>query len=160
MRKLLLGATLLFAAILNAQPRKVKITELEQLIRDSNHPLIVNFWATWCMPCIEEIPYFQKAVLANKKDSLELILVSLDMKDDYPSVIENFIIRRNITNRVLWLDESDADYFCPRIDPRWSGSIPATLMVNPRTGYRRFYEQQLTEKQLTTAISELLHVGI
>ena len=154
------GLALMLATAIIAQPRKVKATELAALISNADHPLVINFWATWCMPCIEELPYFEKLAAGYKKDSVELILVSLDMKDDYPGKIERFIRERKIVSTVWWLDEHDADYFCPLIDRKWSGSLPATLMVNPRTGHRRFFEKQLSEKQLEKELAEMLHIGI
>jgi thiol-disulfide isomerase/thioredoxin len=151
---------LMSGVTLNAQLRKVKASELATLVKTTDHPLVINFWATWCMPCIEELSYFEKLAAMHSRDSVELILVSLDMKDDYPKKIEEFIRQRKVVSTVWWLDEHDADYFCPMIDPKWSGSLPATLMVNPRTGHRRFFEKQLSEKQLEKELTEMLHVGI
>ena len=140
-----------------AQPvRKVRITELAAIVDSSTHPLVVNFWATWCMPCIEEIPSFRKLTSKYKKDSVELILVSLDMKDDYQQKIPAFVKKWKITNFVVWLDEHDADYFCPVVDPDWSGSIPATLLINRAKNHRRFFEQKLTEKKLEEEIRDML----
>jgi thiol-disulfide isomerase/thioredoxin len=53
----------------------------------SDHPLIVNFWATFCVPCNKEIPYFQSTVARYKDQGVELILVSLDLPDYYPTKI-------------------------------------------------------------------------
>ncbi|RYY53388.1 MAG: TlpA family protein disulfide reductase [Chitinophagaceae bacterium] len=158
MRTILLAILIIMLTFPSAaqQVRAVKITELESIIRDTDHPLIVNFWATWCLPCIEEIPWFTAQAAAHKKDSLELLLVSLDMKDDFPGRIDSFLLRRKLQARVLWLDEHDADYFCPKIDSKWSGAIPASLFINPAKGYRRFYSDQLSEAQLVKAIREML----
>ena len=136
--------------------RAVKITALDSVIRHTSRPLIINFWATWCMPCIEELPYFRKQAALHAKDSVELILVSLDMKDDYPQKVNAFVAKYKISTPVLWLNESNADYFCPVIDSVWSGSIPATLFINPYTNYRRFFEQQLKEDLLVKQIREML----
>lgn len=139
-----------------AQPvRKVSITELETIIRESKTPLIVNFWATYCQPCIEEMPYFQRMVAGHRRDSVRLLLVSLDMGDDYAKV-RPFIVNRKVTAPVLWLNETNADYFCPKIDSTWSGAIPATIFVNNKTGYRRFYEGQVSEERLKTEIMAIL----
>src|SRR4030095_3399620 len=61
--------------------RKIKAVELEKIITESKHPLIINFWATWCGPCIEEIPYFLDEAKKYRKDSLSILLVSLDFKE-------------------------------------------------------------------------------
>ncbi|MBL7741692.1 MAG: TlpA family protein disulfide reductase [Chitinophagaceae bacterium] len=135
--------------------KKVKITELEKIVTDSKTPLVVNFWATWCMPCIEEIPYFQTAIEKYKNDSVQLLLVSLDMKDDYDK-LQPFAIKRKFTAPIVWLNESNADYFCPKVDEKWSGAIPATLFINNRTGYRKFFEEQIKEEALEKEIMAIL----
>lgn len=133
---------------LAAQPvRQLRIGELETIISQSKHPLVVSFWATFCLPCLKEIPALQEMADRRNEDSIELLLVSLDLRDDYPK-LASFIQRHGISARVAWLNETNADYFCPRIDSAWSGSIPATLFVNRTTSYRRFYERALSQAEI------------
>jgi thiol-disulfide isomerase/thioredoxin len=136
--------------------RKIKITDLEQTIAHSDHPLIVNFWATFCVPCNKEIPYFQSTVAHYKEQQVELILVSLDLPDYYPSRIATFARGHGYTATLVWLDETDADYFCPKVDPRWSGGIPSSLFINNKIHYRRFFDRQLTEPQVDLEIKKML----
>lgn len=148
---------ILFVVIAHGQEvKKVKITDLEKMIAESKTPLIVNFWATWCKPCLEEIPYFLEEAKLHKNDSLQLVLVTLDMKDAYPDQIKKTIAKRKITVPVQWLNETNADYFCPKIDPKWSGAIPASLFINNKTGYRKFFEEQLTHEDLKKEIMAIL----
>jgi len=136
--------------------RKVKITDLQKVIAQSDHPLIVNFWATFCMPCNKEIPYFQSTVDRYKADKVELILVSLDLPDYYPSRIAKFARDKGYTSSLFWLDETDADYFCPKVDPKWGGGIPCSLFINNKTHYRRFFDRQLTEPQVQLEMRKLV----
>ncbi|HYF30582.1 MAG TPA: TlpA disulfide reductase family protein [Chitinophagaceae bacterium] len=136
--------------------KKVKIGELAEYIRKSDHPLVVNFWATWCAPCIEEIPYFQKEVKKYAAQNVELLLVSLDFAEAYPKQIASFIKKKSFEATHFWLDETNADYFCPQVDAKWSGSIPSTLFINNKTGHRKFFERQLTEQQFEIEIGELV----
>jgi thiol-disulfide isomerase/thioredoxin len=136
--------------------KKIKITDLEQTIAQSDHPLIVNFWATFCVPCVKEIPYFQSTVAHYQGEQVELILVSLDLPDYYPAKIASFAKGRGFTARMVWLDETNADYFCPRVDPRWMGGIPSSLFINNKTHYRRFFDRQLTEPQVNLEIKKML----
>ena len=136
--------------------KSVKITGLEKLIAESKTPLIINFWATWCKPCLEEIPYFMDEAKKHSKDSLQFLLVSLDMKEAFPAQIKKTIEKRKIIVPVYWLDETNADYFCPKVDPKWSGAIPASLFINNKTGYRKFFEEQLSQEDLQQEIKGLL----
>ena len=156
MKTLLIILFLFLSAVLTAQEiKKIRIADLEKTIADSKTPLIVNFWATFCIPCIKEIPYFQKLVKKHQKDSIKLLLVSLDLQEDY-SKIKSFAAKRKFTTPIVWLDETNADYFCPKIDSSWSGAIPASLFVNNKTGYRKFLEQELSEVQLEKEIMAIL----
>ena len=136
--------------------RSIKATELERIIAESKTPLIINMWATWCKPCVEEIPYFLDEVKDHKKDSLTILLVSLDFKEAYPDVISSFAKKRDFDAPIVWLDETNADYFCPKLDPKWSGAIPATLFINNKTGYRNFVEEQVSHERLKKEIIAIL----
>ena len=145
-----LFAVLIFlwaSASYGQQIKKMTIGDLENYISKSEKPLVINFWATYCLPCIEEIPHFQSTIQVNFKNKIELILVSLDLPDYYPAKISSVVSKKNFSAPIVWLNEADADYSCPRIDSSWSGAIPATLMVNNKKNYRRFYEQQLTKSE-------------
>ncbi|MBS1915917.1 MAG: TlpA family protein disulfide reductase [Bacteroidetes bacterium] len=136
--------------------KKMKIDELANYIAQSDHPLIVNFWATFCGPCIREIPYFQVITEKYKEKNVELILVSLDLPSYYPSKISSFAKEKNIVSTIVWLDETNADYFCPKIDKKWSGGIPSTLFINNKKKYRQFFERQLTDLQVEQSIKNML----
>lgn len=149
--------TFFLAGNLCAQEVKsIKLTELEKTIAESKTPLIVNFWATFCKPCIEEIPYFQEEAKKHEKEGVQLLLVSLDLKSYYPQKVQAFANKQKFTVPVFWLNETDADYFCPRIDPKWTGSIPASLFINNKTGYRKFIEAELTQGELQKEIAALV----
>lgn len=136
--------------------KKIKATDLERTIAEAKGPLIINFWATWCVPCIEEIPYFLEEVKDHKKDSLQILLVSLDFKEAFPNVISAFAKKKKFNAPIVWLDETNADYFCPKVDPKWSGAIPSTLFINNKTGYRKFVEEKISHSELKKEIMAIL----
>lgn len=137
------------------QIRKLKVGELLKLIDTTTVPLVVNFWATWCTPCIHEIPWFEKQVAIYAGRKVKLILVSIDFPDDYPKAIAAFAKKNGYTSQIIWLNETNADEFCPKIDKSWDGSIPVTLMVNNKKHYREFFKQQLPEPRLQLELQKL-----
>jgi len=139
------------------QPPKWKIGDLQQFIEQTQRPLIVNFWATYCVPCVQEIPHFESMTRKYAKNQLKLLLVSLDLEKDYPDKIEDFLKRRKIQSQVVWLDETDADYFIPKIDSSWSGVLPATLFMAPGMTRPIFFDHALTPKELEAAIQKIIH---
>jgi thiol-disulfide isomerase/thioredoxin len=157
MKKSLFLVITLFSVVtgFSQEIKKIKITDLEKTIKESKTPLIVNFWATFCIPCIKEIPYFQKLVKKYEKDNVKLLLVSLDLQEDYPK-IKSFAAKRKFKVPIVWLDETNADYFCPKVDSSWSGAIPASLFINNKTGYRKFFEDQVPEGMLEKEIMAIL----
>ena len=157
MKKLysLLFIFLLYLSSTAQEIPKWKIEQLESYIKNADKPTIVNFWATFCKPCIEEIPYFQNLAKKYKSSGIQLLLVSLDLPEDYKK-IKPFAIKRKITEPIVYLDETNADIFCPRVDESWSGVIPASLFFNPLTSYRVFFEDQLSEAKVEAQIKAML----
>ncbi|MBI3718525.1 MAG: TlpA family protein disulfide reductase [Sphingobacteriales bacterium] len=140
----------------NAQTiKRWKYADLEQYINQSKNPLVINFWATFCKPCVEEIPYFQKTIKKYEGKKVKLLLVSLDFPEYYPEKIEAFAKKNGFTAEIVWIDEEDPGQFCPKIDKNWSGVMPATLFLNKKKNYRSFHAQQLTEKELTAELENL-----
>lgn len=149
-------AVMITTAVQAQEIQKVKINDLVKMIDTSSVPLVVNFWASWCAPCIKEIPWFEKSVAAFKDQKVKLILVSLDFAEDYPKGIAAFAKKNNYQSKIVWLDETNADEFCPKIDEKWDGAIPVTLMVNKKRQYRQFFAQQLPEQRLVQELQKLV----
>jgi len=141
----------------NAQEiKKWKLHDMEAAIKNSDKPTILNFWATFCKPCIEELPYFQEMVKKYNSAGVQLILVSLDLPQAYPKKISAFAAKNKILAPIVFLDETDADLFCPKVDAKWSGAIPASLFINNETGYRKFFEDQLSKEQVKKEILSMI----
>src|SRR5215467_5854245 len=66
------------------QVKSMKITDVADYVKKSDHPIVVAFWATWCGPCVEEIPWLQEGIKKFSDKKIELVLVSLDFPRDYP----------------------------------------------------------------------------
>ena len=142
----------------NAQEiKKWKLQDLVAAIKNSDKPTIINFWATFCKPCIEELPYFQETAKKYDSAGIQLILVSLDLPQAYPKKISAFAIRNKIKAPIAFLDETNADLFCPKVDQNWSSAIPASLFVNNKTGYKKFFEDQLSKEQVEKEIISMIN---
>ena len=118
----------------------VNYDQLKPLLHNDNDTTyVVNFWATWCAPCVKELPYFVALDSIYGKGPFKLILVSLDFKKDYISKLQPFVAKRELEPFVLVLEDSRADFWIDDIDPSWSGAIPATMVY--RGTKRTFYER-------------------
>lgn len=120
--------------------------------KDNDTTYIINFWSTWCKPCLEEIPYMQKIVNKYKDQKIKFLMVSLDTKKVYGQNLTKVIKARKITAPVVWLNETDADVYCPKIDSSWGGALPATLFINNKANYKKFFEGQMSENEFEKEI--------
>ena len=149
--------TFSLSIVFSQEIKKVKIEDVVKMIDTSTSPLVINFWASWCKPCIHEIPWFEKTVADYKEKGVTMILISLDFSEDFKNkTLHKFVKKTGYTSKVVWLDETNADKFCPPIDSAWGGSIPATLMVNNKKGYRQFFEFQVKEERFKQEIDKLV----
>jgi thiol-disulfide isomerase/thioredoxin len=124
------------------QARIIKFPELDSLM--NNHKdtvLVVNFWATWCKPCIEEFPYFQQLAKNYSDKKVKVVFVSLDFKREFETKLVPYVKNKNVQQQVLLIDEPDYNSWIDKVDPRWSGAIPATLIIDEK-GRKYFYEKE------------------
>ena len=135
---------------------EVKWAALEKLLNsNTDTTYIVNFWATWCGPCVEELPYFEQLNRNFAGQKVRIVLVSMDFVQDKNKRVVPFVERMDLKNTVWLLNEPDANSWIERIDPGWSGALPATLILNASHKKRAFYEKSLNYE--TLALS-LIHI--
>jgi len=139
----------------SGQPKIVKLHEIQSLLTSEKDEIqIINFWATWCGPCIQELPLFEK--LGQERKDVHITLVSLDLDlDANPEKVYKFVERKKIKSDVLILDEPDPDSWIDKIEKEWSGSLPATIVVNTKTGKRTFIDRELKEGELEMLIESV-----
>lgn len=131
-----------------------KVKKLEKFISQPQEKiLIVNFWATYCTPCLEEIPGLLR-VMDSMKSVATLKFVSIDPKDSFPTAIKNYAHKQNIRSTMIWMNEKLTTYFFPKIHPDWHGAIPSTLFINFTTGYRKLVEGKMSEKEFLGEIEK------
>lgn len=140
-----------------AQPaaQTVKLDKLLEIIQEkSDHIKVINFWATWCAPCVKELPLFEK--LGQERSDVVVMLVSMDLDlDPNPDKVYKFMARKKLQSQVLLLDEKDPNAWFEKIEKTWSGAIPATIIVNGKTGQRIFVEKELHEGDLEKLIAQV-----
>ena len=128
--------------------------EIEPILNRANDTVYVyNFWATWCVPCVEELPAFLKFDSAMRHQPVRMLLVSMDMKSALKTKLVPFLKQRSITTPVVVLSDPDANAWIDKVDPSWSGTIPATLFVYK--GRKLFHEGQLTYDDLYQTVEAI-----
>lgn len=147
---------LVFGGSVVAQPASViTLSELQQRIDVEEAQIhIINFWATWCGPCIQELPFLEK--ITEKGDpNVKVTLVSLDLDlNPDPERVYRFVRQRNLRSEVVLLDEPDPNAWITDIHPSWSGALPATLIVNRLTGEKTFIDRALKEGELESYLAK------
>ena len=129
------------------KPSIVKFPYVESLLHSSNDTTyIINFWATWCKPCVKELPLFNELNEKYKGQKIKVILVSLDFLKDYETRLVPFLQNRNIEPEVVLLHEPDYNSWIDRVNPNWGGAIPATVIA--RNNSQSFLEGETTLKEI------------
>jgi thiol-disulfide isomerase/thioredoxin len=133
----------------------IKITDLESRINNqSDTTYIINFWATWCAPCVKELPDFD-SVARTTEGKVKMLFVTMDFKEDINSKVLPFLKKKPLHSDVLLLDEVNGNYFIPKVSEQWTGAIPATLILNNKKKHREFYEKKLNYDFLKNEIDQL-----
>ncbi len=154
---LLFSVAFLYPPDKSCKPAIVKAEGLvKRYTNSSDTTYLINFWATWCEPCVKELPDFEKINKAYKNKKVKVILVSLDFIKDYDSKLVRFIKKKDIQSEVMLLNETKPNEFINKIDLRWEGSIPATMIVNNEQNYSAFFERPLTYEFLEMKIKALV----
>jgi len=130
--------------------------EFEHILHQENDTTyIVNFWATWCGPCVKELPYFEELNDVYKDDKVKVVLVSLDFEKMVDKMLLPFLNRKEIDSHVVLLLDGKPNKWIDKVDPSWSGSIPITIIYNKDE--RFFYEKSFhSTEELTALINPLL----
>ena len=164
--KYLISAVLLSMLLISCKNEKQVIAmgdALEIYDYDGLEPLlsmnddktyVVNFWATWCAPCIKELPHFEKLNQNYKGKNVEVILVSLDFPKMYDKKLKPYIKEHDLKSRVVALDDPDMNIWIPKVYENWTGAIPATLIYN-KSG-REFYERSFNYDELVTELRQFI----
>lgn len=152
--KLLVCCLLCVSLQIVAQKTPVyKIDNLLKRIHNTSDTLyVVNFWATWCKPCVAELPDFEKIHQLNKNKKVKVLLVSMDFKEDIKTKLQPFLKKNNYSAEVVVLDELNGNAFIDKVSKEWGGAIPATLFTKQNNSVNEFYEKKLNLEFLESQI--------
>jgi len=139
-------------------PQKAIVIDLEgmtHLMDGAPEKLqVINFWATWCKPCVDELPAFEK-LQAAYKDDIDVILISLDDAENLESKVNPFLKKNNIQSQVKLLNHPYAAEYIPMVDQHWDGAIPVTLLKYKNQ--KKFFNQEFQYKELETEVLSLMN---
>jgi thiol-disulfide isomerase/thioredoxin len=153
--KYLIGLFLVFGFIsANAQVKLLSYDELQRRLESGKDTTyVVNFWATWCGPCVEELPHFEKLQKENINKPVKVILMSMDFKSKLKSDVIPFVKKHQLKTEVYVVNASDQQSFIEAVEKKWSGALPATLFLNTQKNVRTFYEKTFTYEELAKSLS-------
>lgn len=127
----------------------------DRLSRGGDTTFVVNFWATWCAPCVKELPVFQDFHNKHAASQVKVLLISLDAKSSLDTKVRPFVSRSGLGIEFFLLDESNQQQYIDRISSSWSGVLPATLMVNSRRGKKKLIEGEINMSKLEEALQDM-----
>ncbi|MCF8378333.1 MAG: TlpA family protein disulfide reductase [Bacteroidales bacterium] len=134
---------------------QMDFSALKPLLSKNNDTVyIINFWATWCKPCVDELPDFEKINHDFASQKVRVLLVSLDFPDKLDKLIVPFIAKNNIQSEVIHLTDVNGNEWINKVNPEWSGAIPATLIYKGKS--RFFHEGKLSYEQINSIINTKL----
>ncbi|WP_298778981.1 TlpA disulfide reductase family protein [uncultured Polaribacter sp.] len=135
--------------------KTVNYNQLKPLLeKKDDKTYIINFWATWCAPCVKELPYFERITKEYADKNVEVLLVSLDFPKQVDKKLIPFINKRKLKSEVIYFNDINEDVWIKDIEESWSGAIPATIIYNKSK--RKFYEQSFDYQTLENELKTFL----
>jgi len=138
--------------------QKIGVLGLEKILsNEEDHLNVVNFWATWCGPCVTELPYFQEALEEFSGQNVKILLISLDFPSQIDSRLLPFLEEKNIELEVVLMNDMDYNKWISKVDTNWKGNLPATLVFNNVSGKRKFISGAIEKEELFSMIRNNLN---
>lgn len=135
----------------------INVPELEEILNNPENKLfVVNFWASWCAPCVKEFPYFEKVSKEYDIDKVKFIMISLDFQSKVDQHLIPFLKKNKVSLDVVLMTNVDYNSWINKVDTTWQGAIPATLIFNNTKKIRHFHSGEVEESELRKMINTYL----
>lgn len=137
--------------------KRISKAELKAILENPSDKLhVINFWATWCGPCVNELPDFQKVIQETDKSKVDFLFVSLDFPSDADKNLGTFLKKNNYLFDIALMTETDYNSWINLVDPDWQGDIPSTLFFNRARKIHQFNSGAMEKGQLDKTIQSIL----
>ena len=131
------------------------IDQLREVVRaGGSRVVLLNLWATWCVPCREEFPDLMRLRREYRERGLRLVLVSADIDSQIPAA-KRFLAEQGV-DFLTYLKQGADMPFIDSLDARWSGALPATLLYDGAGRQLWFHEGKTSYDSLKTRIDQAL----
>lgn len=135
----------------------IQIAELQSMLnKGTDTTLVLNFWASWCTPCLKELPEFEQVGRAYVDQKVKIVFINLDNLDKLDTKVKPILKRNQIQSETLLLNESDANTWIDKVDPNWQGSLPYTTILNNNKELRVKIESAITREELEIKLQPFL----
>ena len=131
MRSLIVLLFLIFSFKLDAQEiSPLRSTDdLDDIKKSTSGKVtLVNIWASWCKPCVEEFPDLVKLYRDYKDKGFTLVFISVDSKDEIKEKVIPFLEKHKVDFTTYYVDFKSMDDFINYFDKNWEGAIPSTYI--------------------------------
>jgi thiol-disulfide isomerase/thioredoxin len=158
MKRLLASVFLICVIVLSGAAQQIPAYNADKLMARLNNgdtTYVVNFWATWCGPCVAELPQFTELEHRYQGQKVKVLLVSFDFPDSYPAKLNAYVAKKKLEPEVVWFTESNANEFIPKIDASWSGALPGTMIIKKSANYKLFLEKPVTAMEISAIVDKL-----
>jgi thiol-disulfide isomerase/thioredoxin len=104
---------------------------------------VINFWATWCAPCVAELPYFEQLAAEYEDEAVRFVMVSLDFKREVDRKLLRFVQDRPFSLPTVALIDPASNVWIDQVEPTWTGAIPVTIIY--RKDKRLFHDSSFAD---------------
>lgn len=144
------------AAVASEPVTVVRSGEVEAMLRGARgRVVVVNLWATWCKPCVEEMPYLARFYREYRPKDVAFFALSVDAPDDIAAV-RRFHEEQDLPFPVHIVDERDPDALGKVIQTELSGAVPVTIFYDRSGAPRHVWEGAIDYAELTRQTDALL----